>query len=90
MAVNIPIPEATRPIVLDDMSMHDVFREWTRLITSEVNLSSLQSGSGSPEGVLEAKDGTLYKDNNGTAGNILYVKNIDDVAGDKTMGWILT
>ena len=47
------------------------------------------SGSGSPEGVVEAAQFSLYVNESGTAGSILYVKRDTDIAGDKTMGWIL-
>ena len=46
-------------------------------------------GSGSPEGVVEAKQTRLYMNSAGAAGNILYIKKTDDVAGDRTKGWIL-
>lgn len=46
-------------------------------------------GVGSPEGVVASRQDRLYRNTAGTAGNILYVKNVDDVAGDKTLGWIL-
>lgn len=46
-------------------------------------------GIGSPEGVVASRQDRIYRDTTGVAGSILYVKNVDDVAGDKTMGWIL-
>mgnify|MGYP000019854608 CR=1 FL=1 len=51
---------------------------------------SILTGTGSPEGVIEAKITTLYMATDGTAGNILYVKKAaDDGAGDRSGGWIL-
>lgn len=50
---------------------------------------SIASGSGSPEGVVEASATALYMNTAGSAGNILYVKKTDDVGGDRTQGWIL-
>jgi hypothetical protein len=47
------------------------------------------SGTGSPEGVVEATQRRLYMDDSGTAGSILYIKRDADIAGDKTKGWIL-
>lgn len=46
-------------------------------------------GTGSPEGVVASRQDRIYRDITGVAGSILYVKNVDDVAGDKTLGWIL-
>ena len=48
------------------------------------------TGSGSPEGVIEAEIGRFYMDTAGTAGAILYIKRDgSDGAGDRSNGWIL-
>ena len=47
------------------------------------------TGTGSPEGVIEAKAATLYMNTAGTAGSILYIKRDDDISGDRSQGWIL-
>ena len=47
------------------------------------------SGSGSPEGVIEASIKRFYMDTGGSAGSILYIKKLADVGGDRTKGWIL-
>ena len=85
MAVNIPTPEATRPVVITDATMHELFREWTRQITNEVNARSLIIGTGSPEGVVTANQGTEYMDDAGTASTIKYIKK----SGTGNTGWIL-
>ena len=89
MAVNIPKPEARRPIVFPDFTQEDLLRDWISAITDQVNTRSLLFGNGSPEGNVEAVKGREYMDEAGTAGNIKYVKRSDDVAGNKTLGWIL-
>ena len=59
------------------------------LVRELVQLSIL-TGSGSPEGVIEAKITTLYMNTAGTAGSILFIKrDADDGAGDRKSGWIL-
>lgn len=45
-------------------------------------------GSGIPEGSLVAKQGILYVDIAGAAGAILYVKQLQDVGGDTSKGWV--
>lgn len=50
---------------------------------------SIITGSGSPEGVIEAAATRLYMNTAGVAGSILYIKRDDDVGGDRTQGWIL-
>ena len=89
MAVNIPKPDARRPIVFPDFTQEDLFRDWINAITNQVNTRSLLFGNGSPEGNVEAIKGREYMDEAGTASNIMYVKRSDDVAGNKTLGWIL-
>jgi len=59
----------------------EYFRETTR----QVNLSTILSGSGSPEGVLAAEPTQLYMDTSGSAGSILYIKQ----TGISDTGWIL-
>lgn len=73
------------PISDDDNEMSQRFYSWTQAIT---NLQIL-TGSGSPETVVEATETTLYMNTAGTAGNILYIKKLSDVAGDRSRGWIL-
>ena len=45
-------------------------------------------GSGSPEGVVEARQYSLYIDRDGTAGHIEYRKMQTNIAGDTTKGWV--
>jgi len=58
---------------------------WIEAITSR----QIISGTGTPEGNIEAMQFSLYMDETGTAGNILYIKRDADIAGDKSKGWIL-
>ena len=55
----------------------------------EVVQLDILSGSGSPEGVVEAAPRRLYMDTGGSAGSILYIKKSAAIAGDRTTGWIL-
>jgi len=73
------------PISDDDNQMSQRFYSWTQAIT---NLQIL-TGSGSPETVVVATETTLYMNTAGTAGNILYIKKLSDIAGDRSQGWIL-
>ena len=59
--------------------------EFIEELTRQVNFNTIDSGSGSPEGVLIAEPKKLYMDTAGTAGNILYIKKI----GSGSTGWIL-
>ncbi len=55
----------------------------------ELSESSLVIGTGSPEGIVEAKQGRGYMDDAGTTGSILYIKKSADIGGDRRLGWIL-
>ena len=44
--------------------------------------------SGSPEGVLEARQGALYIDQDGSSGSRFYFKLLAEIGGDRTKGWV--
>ena len=89
MAVNIPIPGQFDSIVNADGTMQQAFSDWVRRITEQVNLRAVQTGTGSPEDNLAAKATVEYMDISGTAGNIKYIKQVNDIAGDTKKGWVL-
>lgn len=60
------------------------FRRWIQLVTE----LDIITGTGSPEGVIEAKQKRLYMDEAGISGSILYIKRDADIGGDRTQGWI--
>lgn len=80
-----PRLNAGQPIVQPDGTMAQPFRQFTQ----DASLSIPIVGDGSPEGVVEARQYSLYIDSTGTAGNIQYRKMQPDVAGDKSKGWLL-
>jgi hypothetical protein len=45
-------------------------------------------GTGTPEGVIEAQQGRLYLDTTGAANARLYIKNANDIAGNRKNGWV--
>ena len=78
-------PSANRPIVLPS----GMTTPETRTFLNSVARLSILTGSGSPEGVQDAKATRLYMDTAGTAGAILYIKQVDSSGGDSKSGWIL-
>lgn len=56
------------------------FVQWMNLVSA----LDIVSGTGSPEGVVSAKQRTLYMDTTGSSGSILYVKK---TTADNT-GWV--
>ncbi len=85
MAVSIAPPDANRPILNDDGTMEQAFRSWANNLTRQ----AIITGSGSPEGVINALPTAEYMDTAGTTGAIKYIKRDADIAGDTTQGWIL-
>lgn len=46
-------------------------------------------GQGSPEGVIQSRQGAQYMDETASTGSILYIKKLSDIGGDKSLGWVL-
>lgn len=59
--------------------------EFLREMVRQVNLSTILSGSGSPEGAVEAEPTQLYMDTAGASEAVLYIKQ----SGSGSTGWIL-
>ena len=79
-------PNPMEAVVNESGGMWQSFMNWTQDITSALNFVTPASGTGTPEAVVSAKTGKFYTD---TAVPNLYWKSVDDVAGDKTKGWLL-
>lgn len=80
----IVAPQANTPIVDENGVMTDEFQ---RFIDAIARLDLLV-GTGSPEGVIEATIGREYLDTTGAAGAVKYIKQLADIGGDRTQGWI--
>tara|TARA_R110001632_G_scaffold65869_1_gene155809 strand:- start:1623 stop:1874 length:252 start_codon:yes stop_codon:yes gene_type:complete len=74
-----------QPIVEDNLTMSQAFRQFTQ----EASLSIPIVGTGTPEGVVEAVQYSLYLDSSGGAGAIQYRKMLPNIGGNKKQGWIL-
>lgn len=72
------------PIVNESGVMTPEVQTWTALVSNPI-----LAGTGSPEAVVKATQQTLYMDDAGTAGSILYIKRDADIGGDTSQGWIL-
>jgi len=81
----VPKVAANNPITKEDGSPSDQLLFWFNLMTNR----ALIIGTGSPETFYEAAKGTVFMDESGTTGSILYIKKSADIGGDKTQGWIL-
>ena len=74
-----------QPIVDENGTMAQAFRQFTQ----DASLSIPIVGTGSPEGVIEAAQYSLYLDSSGGASAIQYRKMQPQIGGDRTKGWIL-
>ena len=79
-----PRLNVAQPIVESDGTMAQPFRQFTQ----DASLSIPIVGSGSPEGVVEARQYSLYIDSAGSTGAIEYRKMQPDIGGDTLKGWI--
>jgi len=82
--VTSPRLNAAQPIVQPDGTMAQPFRQFTQ----DASLSIPIVGDGSPEGVVEARQYSLYINSTGTTGSIEYRKMQPEIGGDVTKGWV--
>lgn len=80
------IVKPNRDAIIDSQGRPtEAFFYWLQLVTD----LDMLVGSGSPEGVQEARQKRLYLDTSGSAGSVLYVKQVDSISSDRTKGWVL-
>lgn len=77
-------PDANTPIVDENGVMNDTFQRWVNDVSNE----GLIIGTGTPEGNIIANVGREYLDQAGSAGAVKFIKQIADIAGDRTKGWV--
>lgn len=85
MAIRLVQPDSNRPLLDESGAPAQQFNSWLK----DINDRALIIGTGSPESVVEANQGTTYMDDAGITGAILYIKRDADIAGNKTQGWFL-
>ena len=76
--------QAAQAIVRTDGTMEEPFRYWAQLITQLQPIVD----TGSPEGVFEAAQYTLYIDETDPLNPVQYRKMLTDIGGDRTQGWV--
>lgn len=58
-----------------------------QIFSEEVAALAPIIGTGSPEGIYEAKAGRMYFD---SAGETLYFKKLDSISGERRNGWVIS
>lgn len=76
---------AGQPIVGQAGQMEQPFRAWAQVVSDQLPIT----GSGTPEGAIEAPQFSLYLDTAAGAGSIQYRKMQPEIGGDRTKGWLL-
>ena len=74
---------ASQPIVDHEGAMSQAFRSWAVLMSNQMPIIS----TGTPEGVVEAPQYSLYIDEAVPLTPVQYRKMLPDVAGDRSKGW---
>ncbi len=74
--------DSAQSIVDDEGQMLERMKLWAQLVN---NLATAE-GSGTPEGNLEARTTKQYMD---TDNGDLYIKQLNAIGNDRTMGWVL-
>ncbi len=77
---------AGQPIIEGDGTMAQTFRTWSARVSNSLAIV----GSGSPEGVVEAPQYSLYIDEFAPLSPVEYRKMLPDVGGDRKQGWAAT
>ena len=58
------------------------------LFSVAVAKNQLIIGTGSPEGIIEAQVGQEYLDTTGAPGAVKYIKQLNDIGGNRKLGWV--
>ncbi len=76
---------AGQPIIEDDGTMAQLFRLFMLQVGKNIPIVA----TGSPEGVVEALQYTLYIDETTPTAPVQYRKMIPEITGDRSKGWVL-
>jgi hypothetical protein len=79
------LPELIIPILPRELIAETKRAAYWLQLVSELDM---YTGTGSPEGVVAAKQKRFYMDEAGAAGAVLYIKRDADVGGNRSLGWI--
>ena len=74
---------ALQPITNDSGEMEQTFRSWALEVSNSLPII----GKGSPEGVLEAPQYSLYIDETTPLSPVQYRKMLAAIASNRTRGW---
>lgn len=77
--------DQSTPVVKPDLTPTTALQ----LFSEDLVSMQLIIGTGSPEGVYEARQGREYMDQTGSTGNIKWIKRLSDIGGNKALGWVL-
>jgi hypothetical protein len=76
---------SAQPIVEDDGTMSQLFRAWLLQVSNNIPIVN----TGSPEGVIEAPQYSLYIDEAIPTVPVQYRKMLPEIGGDRSKGWVV-
>jgi len=77
--------DSSNRIVNDDGTITQVFRTWALQVSNNIPIVS----TGSPEGVVEAPQYSLYIDEAVPLIPVQYRKMLPQITNDRTKGWVV-
>ena len=72
-------------VIESDGTPSQILREWSLRVSNNLPIVS----TGSPEGVLEAPQYTLYIDETTPTSPVQYRKMLPEISGDRKQGWVM-
>jgi hypothetical protein len=82
-------PESQFAIVDKNGRMTDEMFAWIEEATTRINNSEPIDGTGTPETSVVAAVGRWYVDKSAAVGSGIYYKELDNIGGDRSKGWVL-
>ena len=74
---------SSQPIIEADGTLSQVFRTWALQVSNSIPIVN----TGSPEGVVEAPQYSVYVDEAVPLTPVTYRKMLPEIGGDRTTGW---
>lgn len=82
-------PDSQFPIVDQNGNMTAEMFAFIEEATTRINNAEPIDGTGTPEASVIADVGRWYVDKSAAVGAGIYYKELDNIAGDRSKGWVL-
>jgi hypothetical protein len=82
-------PDSQFAIVDKNGNMTNEMFAWIEEATTRINNAAPLDGTGTPEASVIADVGRWYVDKGASVGAGIYYKELDNITGDRSKGWVL-